>query len=112
QSSSDFARRCGRGAAPTLRSNRRRKGALDPIFPKQGRKAAADPFLKGGNMKTYDNNGKLIAELNQFRTTDGKSVTSNTQYSDGRVVSQNVSVTDHSNGKVTVSNVLNGKILP
>ena len=65
-------------------------------------------------MRSYDNSGKLIAELNQFRSSDGKSVTTNTQYdgSSGRVLSQNVSVTDFSNGKVTVTNVLNGKFLP
>ena len=38
-------------------------------------------------MRSYDNSGKLIAELNQFRSSDGKSVTTNTQYdgSSGRV---------------------------
>jgi hypothetical protein len=34
---------------------------------------------KGDSMKTYDNNGKLVGEINHFRTADGKSVTTNTQ---------------------------------
>jgi hypothetical protein len=63
-------------------------------------------------MKTFDNNGKLIAEINHFRTGDGKSVTSNTTYNNGRPTSQNVSVQDTSNGKVTSTNVIGGKLLP
>lgn len=30
-------------------------------------------------MKSYDNNGKLVGEINQFRTGDGKSIVTNTQ---------------------------------
>jgi hypothetical protein len=64
-------------------------------------------------MKTYDNNGKLVGEINHFRTADGKSVTTNTVYNtnSGRPISQNISVFD-TNGKVTSTNVLNGKLLP
>jgi hypothetical protein len=62
-------------------------------------------------MKTYDNNGKLCAEINHFRTIDGKSITTNTQYYDGRPVNQNVTVCE-SNGTVKVTNVINGKLLP
>jgi hypothetical protein len=29
-------------------------------------------------MKTFDNSGKLVSEINHFRTADGKSVTTNT----------------------------------
>ena len=64
-------------------------------------------------MKSYDNNGKLVAEINHFRTADGKSVTTNTMYNSdsGRSVNQNVTVFE-TNGKVSVTNVLNGKLLP
>lgn len=64
-------------------------------------------------MKSYDNHGRLVAEINYFRTGDGKSVTTNTMYdtNSGRPVNQNISVLE-SNGKVTVTNVVNGKFLP
>ena len=64
-------------------------------------------------MKTFDNHGKLVAEINHFRTADGKSVTTNTMYNSdsGRPVNQNVTVFEQS-GKVSVTNVLNGKLLP
>jgi len=65
-------------------------------------------------MKSYDNNGKLVAEINQFRTGDGKSITTNTTYNtyNGRVASQSVSVQDSNTGKVTTTNVIGGKLLP
>ena len=65
-------------------------------------------------MKTYDNHGKLVAEINHFQTGNGKSVTTNTMYNtfNGRVASQNVSVQDLSNGKVTSTTTLGGKLLP
>ena len=64
-------------------------------------------------MKTFDNNGKLVAEINRFRTMDGKAITTNTLYNtyNGRPVSQNISVLEP-NGKVKVTNVINGKLLP
>jgi hypothetical protein len=64
-------------------------------------------------MKTYDNHGKLVAEITHFRTGDGKAVTSNTMYNtnSGRPVNQNISVLE-SNGKVTTTTVINGKLLP
>jgi hypothetical protein len=64
-------------------------------------------------MKTFDNSGRLVAEINHFRTADGKSVTTNTMYdtNSGRPVNQNISV-QQPNGKVTVTNVINGKLLP
>ena len=64
-------------------------------------------------MKTYDNSGKLVGEINRFRTADGKSVTTNTMYdtNSGRPVNQNISVLEP-NGKVTTTNVINGKLLP
>jgi hypothetical protein len=64
-------------------------------------------------MKSYDNNGKLVGEINRFRTVDGKSITTNTQYNSytGRPVNQNITVCEQ-NGKVTTTNVINGKLLP
>ena len=53
---------------------------------------------------SYDNNGKLVGEINHFRTTDGKSVTTNTQYNSntGRPTSQTVNVSE-SNGICVVA---------
>ena len=64
-------------------------------------------------MKTYDNNGKLVGEINHFRTGDGKSITTNTMYdtNSGRPTNQNITVFE-TNGKVTSTNVINGKLLP
>lgn len=64
-------------------------------------------------MKSYDNNGKLVAEINHFRTNDSKSITTNTQYNtnNGEPTNQNVTVFEP-NGKVKVTNDVNGKLLP
>ncbi len=64
-------------------------------------------------MKSFDNNGKLVAEINRFRTMDGKAIATNTMYdtNSGRPVNQSVTVFEPS-GKVSVTNVLNGKLLP
>ena len=63
-------------------------------------------------MRTYDNHGKLIGETNQFRTADGKSITTNTQYNsyNGRPTGQTVTVSEPS-GKVTAYRAINGKLL-
>ena len=65
-------------------------------------------------MKSYDNNGKLVGEINHFRTVDGKSVTTNTQYNsyNGRPTSQNISVQDSKTGKVSTTTTIGGKLLP
>lgn len=65
-------------------------------------------------MNSYDNNGKLVGSINHFRTSDGKSVTTNTIFNthNGQVASQNVSVQDSKTGNVTSTNILNGKLLP
>jgi hypothetical protein len=65
-------------------------------------------------MKSYDNSGKLVGEINHFRTTDGKSVTTNTIFNthNGQVASQNVSVQDSKAGKVTTTTTIGGKLLP
>jgi len=64
-------------------------------------------------MKTFDNSGRLVSEINRFRTGDGKAITTNTMYdtNSGRPVNQNISVFE-TNGKVTTTNVINGKLLP
>lgn len=64
-------------------------------------------------MKTFDNSGNLVSEINQFRTQDGKSIVSNTVYNtyNGRPVSQTVTVAQPT-GKVTTTRTINGKLLP
>lgn len=64
-------------------------------------------------MKSFDNQGKLVGEINRFRTVDGKSITTNTQYNsyNGRVVSQTVTVAQPS-GKVNTTTTIGGKLLP
>jgi hypothetical protein len=62
-------------------------------------------------MKSYDNSGKLIGEINHFRTGSGDSVTTNTTYYGGRVVTQTVN-TSQPNGKVRTSTTIGGKLLP
>ena len=62
-------------------------------------------------MKTYDNHGKVVGEINHFRTTNGDSVTTNTMHNNGRVVSQTVAVA-HPNGKVRTLTTIGGKLLP
>jgi len=61
-------------------------------------------------MKTYDNNGKLIAETNTIYTKHGV-VTTNTVYYNDRVMSQHISVRDNQ-GKVTSEDVIGGKLFP
>jgi hypothetical protein len=65
-------------------------------------------------MKSIDNNGKLVGEINHFRTGDGRSVTTNTMYNthNGQVASQNVSVQDSNTGKVSTTTTIGGKLLP
>jgi len=63
-------------------------------------------------MKSYDNSGNLIGQIEHFRTGDGKSVTTNTTYSNGRPTSQNVSVQDSKTGKVSTTTTIGGKLLP
>lgn len=64
-------------------------------------------------MKSYDNNGKLVGEINHSRTADGTSITTNTVYNsyNGQPTNQNITVRQP-DGKVTVTNLLNGKLLP
>jgi hypothetical protein len=62
-------------------------------------------------MQSFDNKGNLVSEINTSYTSDGKVITTNTMYSNGRPVAQNISVRD-SQGHVETTNILGGKILP
>jgi hypothetical protein len=55
-------------------------------------------------MKAFDNSGRLVSEITQYRTAEGKSITTNTVYNNynGRPFSQNISVMEP-NGKVSVA---------
>ena len=65
-------------------------------------------------MQSHDSHGNLVSEISHFRTSDGKSITTNTTFNthNGQVASQNVSVQDSKTGKVTSTNVIGGKVLP
>ena len=65
-------------------------------------------------MKGYDNQGRLLNEMNTSVTSDGKVINTNTTYNtvNGQPTFQNISVRDTKTGKVTTTNVINGKILP
>lgn len=61
----------------------------------------------------YDNQKRLIGQIQHFRTVDGKSVNVNTQVNsyNGRVTSQTVSVA-HPDGKISTTTTIGGKLLP
>jgi hypothetical protein len=61
-------------------------------------------------MKTYDNFGKLIGEINTIYTKQGV-VTTNTVYYNDHVMSQQISIRDNQ-GKVTSEVVIGGKLIP
>jgi hypothetical protein len=64
-------------------------------------------------VKTYDNQGRLMAEINTTFLQDGSVVTSNTIYnaSSGQPIAQNISIRD-AQGKVTTQNTIGGRLLP
>lgn len=62
-------------------------------------------------MNSYDNNGKLIGQIEHFRTAGGDSVTTNTTFYNGRVVNQTTHVLQP-NGKVSTTTTIGGKLLP
>jgi len=64
-------------------------------------------------MKSHDSNGNLVSEINTSRTSDGKTVTTQTLYNtyNGNPLHQNISVRD-SQGNVTTTDVIGGKLLP
>jgi hypothetical protein len=61
-------------------------------------------------MITYDDNN-VVGEINTSYTSDGKVITTNTAYYNGRPVAQTISVRD-SQGRVETTNILGGKVLP
>jgi len=61
-------------------------------------------------MKTYDNFGKLIGEINTIYTKQGVVTTSTVYYND-RVISHHISIRDNQ-GKVTSEDVIGGKLIP
>ncbi len=63
-------------------------------------------------MKTYDNQGRLISEMETHRLKDGRVITTTTVYdgNSGRATYQHVSIRD-SQGRVTTQDVF-GKIMP
>ena len=61
-------------------------------------------------MKTWDNNGKLISETNTIYTKQGV-VTTNTVYYNDRAIYQHISLRDNQ-GKVTIEDVIGGKLIP
>ena len=64
-------------------------------------------------MRTYNNQGKLVGEINTTFMQDGTVITTNTinYANNGQAISQNISVRD-SQGKITTSNTIGGKLLP
>jgi hypothetical protein len=62
-------------------------------------------------VKTYDNCGKLIGEINTIiRPGEGVTIT-NTLYSGDRVIAQNISTRDNA-ANVKAETVYGGKVLP
>lgn len=63
-------------------------------------------------MKTFDNQGRLVSEINTTFTQDGKVITTNTIYNanSGQPIAQHISIRD-SQGKVTTQNIIGGRLL-
>ena len=62
-------------------------------------------------MLIRNNNGEVVGEMNVSITQEGTVIRTNTMYSNGRPVVQNISIRD-SQGSVRTTNVIGGKILP
>ena len=62
-------------------------------------------------MVTRNNKGEVVNEINVSITQEGTVIRTNTMYSNGRPLVQNISVRD-SQGTVRTTNVIGGKILP
>jgi hypothetical protein len=63
------------------------------------------------SMVTRDSQRNVVGEITTVYTSDGKVITTNTAYYDGRPVSQSVSMRD-SKGNVETKNIIGGKIFP
>jgi hypothetical protein len=62
-------------------------------------------------MLIRNNKGEVVGEMNMSITQDGTVINTNTLYSDGRPVTQNISIRDNQ-GNVRTTNVIGGMILP
>ena len=62
-------------------------------------------------MVTRNNKDEIVNEINVSITQEGTVIRTNTMYSNGRPLVQNISVRD-SQGTVRTTNVIGGKILP
>jgi hypothetical protein len=62
-------------------------------------------------MQIRNNQGDVVGEINSSLTENGDRVITNTLYDRGNPVIQNISVRDNQ-GRVRVTNVIGGKILP
>ena len=64
-------------------------------------------------MKSYDNHGRLVSEINTSYTLDGRVITTITVYNtyNGQPAYQDISIRD-SHGKITTEHVTGGKLLP
>lgn len=62
-------------------------------------------------MQIRNNQGDVVGEINSSLTENGDCVITNTLYDRGNPVIQNISVRDNQ-GRVRVTNVIGGKILP
>lgn len=62
-------------------------------------------------MKTFNNRGELVGEINTGLTDSGDRVTSNTIFDRGNPVMQNITIRK-SDGTVHTENIIGRKILP
>ena len=62
-------------------------------------------------MQTRDNKGEVVGEINTSFTDKGEKIVTNTIYNNGHPVAQNISVRDNE-GKVRITNLIGGKLLP
>ena len=62
-------------------------------------------------MLIRNNKGEVVGEMNKSIAQDGTLINTNTLYNNGRTVTQNISIRDNQ-GKVRMTNVIGGKILP
>jgi len=64
-------------------------------------------------VKSYDNHGRFVGEINTTFTGDGKVIITNTIYNanSGLPIAQTISIRD-SEGKITTQITIGGKLLP
>jgi hypothetical protein len=62
-------------------------------------------------MRTFDNHGDLVGEINYAVTSTGEHIVTNTAYYGGKVVAQHITIRDDQ-GKIRTTTMLGGKLLP